>query len=227
MSGTVGVFSDVHIPFHHPNYLAFLVDTFTAYGVDRVLCCGDLVDNHAISRHQQEVCAVSPYDELDLAIDQVSRYVKAFPSVKFCLGNHDRIPERQAATLGLGGRFLKSFSELFCLPDTWEVADEFILDGVLYKHGLSCGGKDGALNAAIQERMSVVMGHYHAFGGCKYSANSRDMIFGMNAGCGIDVSAYAFAYGRHAKYRPTLGCGIVYHAGHAAFVPMGKEYFRD
>ena len=223
----VGVFSDAHIPFNHPRYLDFVQDTFEKFGVGQVVCCGDLVDNHALSRHQTETCAKSPYDELDMSIREVEKFVAAFPSLKFCLGNHDLIPERQAATLGLGTRFLKSFPELFGLPSSWEIAEEHVVDDVLYKHGLNCGGKDGALNTAIQEGMSTVIGHFHAFGGCKYAANPRSILFGMNIGCGIDIAAYAFAYGKHAKYRPTLGCGIVFNKGYGIFVPMGAEFFRD
>lgn len=223
----VGVFSDPHIPFNHPNYLQFCKDTFKRYGVGQVVCAGDLVDHHAISRFLTETCAKGAYDELDMAIAEVKKYVKAFPKVRMCIGNHDTIPVRQAATVGLGERFLKPYSELLEIPKTWTIEEEFILNNVLYKHGINCAGKDGALNSAIQERMSTVIGHSHAFGGCKYSANPRNIIFGMNVGCGIDIDAYAFAYGKHAKYRPTLGCGVVFNDSSAIFVPMGSEYFRN
>jgi predicted phosphodiesterase len=222
----IGVFGDVHIPFDHPNYLQFVKDTFDKFGVSEVICLGDLVDHHAISRHQSETCAKGAYDELDEAIQRVAEYTKVFPNVRMCRGNHDDIPERQAATIGIGSRYLKEFSALFELPETWIIKNAFIVDGVLYKHGLNCLGKDGAINTAILERMSTVIGHSHAFGGVKYSANNRNIIFGLNAGCGIDIDAYAFAYGKHAKYRPTLGCGIVFNNSYATFIPMEDEYFR-
>ena len=224
----VGVFADPHIPFNHPNYLRFCQDTFKRYGVGRVVCDGDLVDFHALSRHETETCAKSPCDELDMTIEGVKPFVDAFPDVDYIPGNHDLIYIRQAATLGIDKRFLKSFSELFNLPKGWRIHnDEFILGDVLYKHGINCTGKNGAINTAIQERMSTVIGHSHAFGGCQYSANPRNIIFGLNVGCGIDIAAYAFAYGKHSKYRPTLGCGIVFNESSAIFVPMGAEYFRD
>lgn len=223
----VGVFSDPHIPFDHPNYLQFCIDTFKKYNVGQVVCCGDLVDNHAISRHQTETCAKSACDELDMALETVAKYTKAFPKLKMCIGNHDTNVERQAATVGIDKRFLKSRHDLLGLPKTWEIAEEFIIDDVLYKHGLNCLGKDGVINTAIAERMSTVIGHSHSFGGCKYSANKRDIIFGLNVGCGIDIDAYAFAYGKYDKNRPTLGCGIVFNDSNAIFVPMGKEFFRS
>ena len=223
----VGIFSDTHIPFNHPNYLQFCIDTFKKYHVGQIVCAGDLVDHHAISRFQSEPSAKGAYDELDMSIMEVAKFVKAFPNVKMCRGNHDAIPVRQAATVGIGERYLKSFSELLKLPKTWDIQDEFILKNVLYKHGINCMGKDGVLNSAIQERMSTVIGHSHAFGGAKYSANKRNIIFGMNVGCGIDIDAYAFAYGKYDKNRPTLGCGIVFDDSNAIFVPMGSEYFRS
>lgn len=223
----VGVFSDPHIPFNHPNYLRFCVDVFNYYGVGEVVCCGDLVDNHAISRYLKETCSKSVCDELDMSIAGVKKFVEAFPCTYLCLGNHDLRIILQAATVGIDRRFLKSFEELLGLPKTWKIGEEFVIDGVLYKHGINCMGKDGAINTAIQERMSTVIGHSHAFGGCKYSANKRDIIFGMNVGCGIDIEAYAFAYGKHDKNRPTLGCGIVFDSTRAIFEPMRAEYFRD
>lgn len=228
-----GVFSDIHAPFTHPNFLKFLQDTFRRERVTDIICLGDLVDNHAISRFNSEPSAKGAYDELDRAIDIIERYTTAFPKVRMIKGNHDLIAYRQAATLGIGKRFIKDFRDIYGLPKGWKVNEdenddgELLIDGVLYKHGLNCTGKDGALNTAIQERMSTVIGHSHAFGGCKYSANKRNIIFGMNVGCGIDINAYAFAYGKHAKNRPTLGCGIVYGNDRAQFIPMGAEYFRD
>jgi len=224
----VGVFSDPHVPFNHPNYLQFCIDTFKKYGAGRKVCCGDLVDFHALSRHQTETCAKSPCDELEMTIEGVKPFTKAFPEVDLITGNHDDIYIRQAATLGIDKRFLKPFSELFKLPNGWKIhSDELIIDNVLYKHGINCTGKNGALNAALLERLSTVIGHSHSFGGCQYSANPRSIIFGLNVGCGIDIDAYAFAYGKHSKYRPTLGCGIVFSETSAIFVPMGQEYFRN
>lgn len=222
----IGVIGDLHAPFNHPNYLQFCIDTFKAHGVGQIVCIGDLVDNHALSRHPTEPCAMGAYAELDRALEQVELVVKAFPKAKMCQGNHDTIPLRQAATVGIGERFLKSFSEVFNLPKAWEISDEFIIDDVLYKHGVNCGGENGAVNAAKTECMSVVIGHAHSFAGCKYIVNPRNIRFGLSVGCGIDVQAYSFAYGKAMTRRPILGCGIVYNSGKADFVPMGAEYFR-
>jgi len=71
--------------------------------------------------------------------------------------------------------------------------------------------------------MSVVMGHCHSRSGVKWRANPLTRIFSVDVGCGIDVDAYQFAYGRHIKDRPILSAsvildGIPYHE----VMPCGK-----
>lgn len=219
------VFSDPHTPFDCKHYPDFLKNTYDRFGCGRVICCGDVVDNHTISRHQTEPCAFGTYTELDLAISRLKVYATMFPEVDYLLGNHDLRPEMMAATVGIGKRYLKDPHDILELPDGWVChGDEFIVDDVLYSHGMDAAGKNGAINKALRERMSVVVGHSHGFGGVQYSANSRDKVFGMNVGCGIDENAYAFVYGKHAKNKVTLGCGVVFNSEEAIFVPMGREY---
>ena len=219
------VFSDVHAPFDHKRYPDFLRDTYKRFGCGRVICLGDLVDNHAISGHMTEPCALGAYTELDLAISRLKIYTAIFPDVDYCKGNHDLRVDRMAASVGIGRRYLRDFQEVLELPEGWVChGDEFIANGILYSHGVDAAGKNGAINKALRERMSVAVGHSHAYGGCQQSANKRDAVFGLNVGCGIDDEAYAFVYGKHSRNRVTLGCGVVFGPEQAIFVPMGKEY---
>lgn len=222
----VGVIGDTHFPFVHPNYIHFLEDTFRRYRVTKIVHVGDLVDNHAISRHQTETEAVDPSTEYELARLQVELYTKAFAEVSLTLGNHDLIHERQAATLGIPRQFVKGFHELWGLPKTWKVDEQLIINNVLYEHGINFLGKTGALDKAVNMMMSCVIGHSHAFGGCQYKSNAHSLIFGLNVGCGVDIDRYAFNYGKYNKNREILGCGIVFDSANAIFVPMGDKYFR-
>ena len=221
-----GVFSDTHIPFQHPNYLTFLKDTFAEWGVEEVICLGDLIDNHAISRFQSEPCADGAYLELAKAREAVKELTEAFPNVKMCRGNHDDIAYRQAKTLGIGDVFIKPFREIYGLPPTWELEDEYVIDGVLYTHGTGRGGKHATYNIAVDERMSVCSGHTHTGGGVNYIANKTETIFALNTGALIDQSAYAFEYSKYSKHRPTLGCGIVLDKSSAMFIPMTGKYLQ-
>ena len=221
-----GVFSDTHIPFHHPNYLEFLKDTFAEWGVDEIVCLGDLIDNHAISRFQSEPCADGAYLELEKARKAVKELTETFPNVKMCRGNHDDIAYRQAATLGIGEIFIKPFRDIYGLPMTWELEDEYVLDNVLYTHGTGRSGKHSTYNIAIDERMSVCSGHTHSNGGVQYIANKNDTIFALNTGWLGDDEAYAFNYSRHARHRGTEGAGIVISSDEAYFIPMTRKYLE-
>ena len=218
------VFSDTHIPYHREGYIEFLKRVHKQFNChEEIICLGDLADHHAISRHDKEPDAMGDINEFEQAYTEIQKLTTVFPKGIVTLGNHDRIPERQAATLGISQRYLKSFDQLWGLPNGWKVVDEIIINDVLYSHGLNGAGKDGAINKAISEQMSIAQGHYHAFGGCKYIANKRNLIFGLNTGCLCDPNSIAMAYGKHAKFRPTLGCGVVFNSSYAIFVPWVLE----
>lgn len=223
----VGVVGDVHLPFEHPNYLQFIVDTFIEQKVTDIVFIGDLIDNHAISRHETSTRADSPLLEYYKTLEKIKEWKKEFPIAKMCIGNHDTIPERQISTLGIPSVFLKDYRTLWELPKEWEIEDYFTINDVLYIHGIGSGGKDGAINTALKQRLSLVQGHTHSYLGCKYMANARDVIFGLNVGCGIDLKAYAMEYGKYFVNKPTLGCGVVKGCEEAYAIPMGRKYFRS
>ena len=134
---------------------------------------------------------------------------------------------RQAQEIGLYCGFLKSFSEVWELPDTWEIDTLFEFQDVIYKHGNNCGGVNGARATAIKEAMSTVIGHIHSHGGIHYAANKTKMVFGANAGCGIDTTTYAFEYGKEFKDKPTIGCVVVFSPTWAVFIPMDIDYYNE
>lgn len=123
-------------------------------------------------------------------------------------------------------RFIKPFRDIYGLPMTWELEDEYVLDNVLYTHGTGRSGKHSTYNIAIDERMSVCSGHTHSNGGVQYIANKNDTIFALNTGWLGDDEAYAFNYSRHARHRGTEGCGIVISSDEAYFIPMTKRYYK-
>lgn len=215
----VGVVGDVHLPFELKDYLSFIIKTFIKHKVTDIVFIGDLIDNHAISRHINSTKAMSPVKEYQLALEKVKAWTTTFPVAKLCLGNHDSIPSRQLADLGIPPLFLKDFKTLWELPKKWEIDVEFIIDEVCYFHGINSSGKDGAMNTALFNRMSTVQGHSHSFLGCKFLGNKRDVVFGMNVGCGIDVESYAMEYGKNYIKKPTLGCGVVYSKEEAYAIP--------
>lgn len=224
-STVVGVIGDTHFPFVHPRYLDFCRDTFAEWGVGRVVHIGDIVDNHALSRHKTEPVADGVVTEYERAKAMVAEWAAVFPNMTVTIGNHDNINERQASELGMPASFLKTMPELYNMPDGWLVVDSIIIDDVLYKHGIGSGGMHGAYNSARRQCMSVVQGHTHSNAGVHNIATPQKLWFGMNVGCGIDINAYAFLYGKYMENRPILGCGIVESSTQAHFITMDLDKY--
>ena len=216
---TVGVIGDLHAPFEHKKYFDFVVDTFNEWHVDRVIQIGDVVDNHSIGFWDSDPDGLSSGDEIKLVRKHLKKWHEMFPGIEVTLGNHDDRIRRRLYGNGISSLVMKDLPEIFGVP-SWKFINELVIDDVLYQHGLGGTGKTGAENLALKNRQSVVIGHSHAFGGCKYIANYKDTVFALNVGCGIDDKAYAFAYGRAFPLKSTLGCGIIKHGKEGYFIPM-------
>lgn len=216
---TVLAIPDLHLPFQHKDTLKFLKAVKTKYKPNAIVFLGDEMDGHAISMHDSDPDGRSAGDELELAKKELKKFYKLFPKAKICTSNHGSLPYRRAYKFGLPKAFLKSYSEFLEAPKGWVWADEHEIDGVIYEHGESFSGQQGAIKSANANMQSTVIGHIHSHAGIQFSANQKHLIFGFNVGCLIDNSAYAFAYGKKFKSKPILGCGIIV-AGIPTFIPM-------
>ena len=200
-----------HLPFEHKDYLPFLVRIYKAFNCGRVICLGDLVDNHAINYHEHDPDGWSPEQEMEEADNHLQKFFEAFPIAWVCRGNHDRLVDRKGRTSGLPQRCFKSFRDRLNLPYTWKDDFKWIFDGVCYEHGEGYSGDLPHLKAALNNRMHTVIAHTHHAFGVEYSANEQDIVMGVSTGCGIDRKRYAFEYGRAFKKKPILGCVVISH----------------
>ena len=210
------VIGDCHIPFERFDYLEFCQRIYKEFDCNVVVHVGDLVDNHAISYHEHDPDGSSPADEMERADKALKEWFKVFPKVLLCKGNHDRMVDRKAKTVGLPSRAFRAFREIWNLPRGWKDDFRHEIDGVQYLHGEGYSGDLAHLKAAYDNRMPTVIGHLHSVCGIDYSANERDCIWGMSVGCGVDRDSYAMAYGKTHKRKPILACGLVEYTKHGA-----------
>jgi len=218
---TVLVIGDTHIPFERKGYLEFCLEIKDRCKCGTVVHIGDLVDNHSISYHEHDPDGWSPLQEMEEADKVLKKWFKAFPKLYLARGNHDCLVDRKGKTIGLPKRCFKPYRDIWKLPEKWVDDFEFNIDGVLYKHGTGMTGKYAHVTSAERARQSTVIGHTHSNLAVEYLASSKDCIFGMNVGCGIDKKKYAFAYGKDFPRKPILGCGVVTDRGRFAQVfPM-------
>jgi len=216
---------DIHEPVSHPGYLQFCQDLYYEWNCDTVVFIGDVADFQAVSFHAANPMCPGPDDEYTLTKQKIQKWYKAFAHAKkkkVCIGNHDERVIRLAESVNIPSKFLRDYKEIWKTPN-WEWAHEHIIDGVYYFHGTAMGGVHPAWNTAGKMLLPVVMGHCHTRAGVKWRANPLRRIFSVDVGCGIDVDAYQFAYGRHIKERPILSAavildGIPYHE----IMPCGK-----
>lgn len=220
------VIGDTHEPFCKEGYLEFCREQQEKFNCGTVIHIGDLVDNHAISYHEHDANGRSAGDEYLLALKNCKRWYKTFPDVRICIGNHDALPFRKAFTAGLPIHWLKNYQELLESPKSWDWDFVHEQNGVIYQHGTGLSGEMAAINAARENRQSTVIGHLHTVCNTRYLASFKDLIFGVSVGCGIDHTAYAFAYGRENTRKPVVSCSVILNGTTPINIPMKLKRTR-
>ena len=203
------VLADTQAPFDHDDYLSFALAIMNKYKTTEVVHVGDEIDHHALGDYDSDPDGYSAGHELNAAIDRLKPYYKAFPVMHLCESNHTARILKRVFKAGIPIRYMRDFKDVIEAPKGWTWKHEHELDGVCYRHGLGYSGNLGALNAAKDLHRSCVIGHLHADAGILFYNNGKKTIFGMNVGCGIEPTSYAFAYGKECRKKPVLSCGVV------------------
>tara|TARA_R110000772_G_scaffold268069_1_gene394043 strand:- start:590 stop:1357 length:768 start_codon:yes stop_codon:yes gene_type:complete len=202
------VIGDTHFPFDIPQYLDFLKDTYDKYNCNRVVHIGDCVDFHALSYHESDPNGMSAGDELSLAKKHLQRYYKVFPDMDVMFGNHSRLVSRKAMTSGIPREWIKSYAEVFEVPN-WKYHTELVIDNVLYTHGDKSGK---ARVAAKRDMISTVTGHYHTDQYVEWFYGKNSAVFSMAVASGINDKSYGMSYAAGGK-KSAIGCGVVLDGG--------------
>lgn len=222
MTFPILVIADTHMPFEHPGYLEFLVNIRDTVKPVEVVHIGDVADMHSVSRFPHDPDGWSAGDEFLELRRHLRQYVREFPRVKVCIGNHDARFLKAAFRAGLPTASLRSFVQVMGTGPGWRWKNFWTFPGVLFEHG-SGSSRQICLTRALSFRSSYVMGHTHCWAGVQYHNNGKNTIFALNVGCGINESAYPFQYAREYAHKSVLGCGVVMSASEAYFVPMDQR----
>ena len=106
------VIGDLHEPFCLDGYLKFCKDTYKKFNCNQVVFIGDIIDSHYSSFHETDPNGMGGSEELQLAINKIAKWYKAFPKATVTIGNHDRIIMRKAFSGGIPSIWIKSFCYL-------------------------------------------------------------------------------------------------------------------
>jgi metallophosphoesterase superfamily enzyme len=197
------VIGDLHEPFSLDEYLNHCAEVYAKYNCNRVVFIGDVIDSHYSSYHESDPDGMGAGEELEFAIERLSRWYKMFPKADVLIGNHDRIISRKAFSAGVPKAWIKSFNEVLNVPK-WNFTDRVVIDNVQYIHGEA----GTARTKAKADMMNTVQGHLHTQCYTEFFVGANFKVFGTQVGCGIDFDKYAFAYAKRGK-KPAIGCAVV------------------
>jgi predicted phosphodiesterase len=202
--------SDMHIPYGHPDTLAFLTKLKETLKPELVVCLGDELDYHAISFHKPNPDLFSPGTELTLAKEQISRLYKIFPKMLLVESNHGSLVYRKIKDAGIPIHVLKSYKELLEAPAGWSWHEDLLIrtkDGekIYVCHGRSSNVlKESQING-----MNFVSGHWHSSFNIQYWANKRAVSWGMSCGCLVDQNSLAYEYSKNFSKKFIVGTGAL------------------
>lgn len=202
--------SDLHVPYQHPDTIAFLTAIKKKYKPTRVISVGDEVDKHSLSFHDSDPDLMSAGDELEEAIEQLQPLYKLFPKMDLVDSNHGSMVYRKSKHHGIPRKYLRDYGDVLNAPKGWKWQHELLINipgnnQLLVVHGIS---KD-VMKVVAQRGTCVVQGHFHSEFRIGYLGNPNHLLFGMNIGCSIDSKSLAFAYDKLNLARPVVGHGII------------------
>jgi len=202
--------SDLHIPYHHREALAFLAYLKAKYKPTRVICLGDMEDKHALSYHDSDPDLASAGDELAKALPVIAELHKLFPNMDILDSNHGSLVYRKAKTHGIPKHYIKPYNDVLGVGDGWKWHNDLVIklpDGgsCYFHHGKSTRG----LILTQQMGMSSVQGHFHNSFSVEYHGTPIALNWAMQTGCLIDYKSYAFSYANVNIKRAVIGTGLI------------------
>jgi hypothetical protein len=206
----IGLISDLHAPYQHPDALDFIKRIKKVYKLERWLCLGDEADKHALSFHDNDSDLYSAGHELIEASFFLQDLAKICPTLDILESNHGSLILRKALAHGIPKAYIKQYQDIYGVPKTWQWHFEMTVkldngNSVYLHHGKSAD----VFKLSQAQGMCAIQGHYHEKFNIHYWGNSLGLYWGMQTGCLIDPKSMAFAYNKNNLKRPILGTGII------------------
>ncbi len=224
------VISDLQLPFESKKALPFCTYLKKHYRIpdENILCVGDETDGYHASDYPKDPDAhVSPINEIQITRERIKQWADVFPRIKIATSNHGLRWIKKATNAQIPSELLRSYGEIFHMPETWEFREEWRFSQGLNMpfrmiHGMGYSGINGHRNAALDAQMSTVIGHLHSHAAVSWiqTAGGQRM-WAVNSGCMIDIEAFAFRYEKYNRVKPQLGCVVIGNKGTMPFfVPL-------
>lgn len=214
------IISDAHLPFEHEHALTFCKELKKEFNVPNthVYNTGDFDDQYWASGHPKSPDKKhTSNEEIQITRDKIKEWADAFPCMKICKSNHTVRYFKRLFDADLPSQILRNIEEILQYPKGWQTEENFVVFAKKFpftiQHGEGYSGPMAHREAAIQNGISTIIGHLHSNAGVNHIRTMHQNIWGMNVGALVDNNAYAFEYGKHSKFKPTIGCGVVVDGG--------------
>lgn len=221
--------SDLQIPFEHEGALEFCLKVQKEFKIAKtnIICVGDEIDQYFASRFPKDPNAThTPKEEIRFAREKLRAWYRAFPFCRVAISNHGLRWLAKATECYIPEDIIIPYKEILGAPTGWVWYEEILVKAehpFRVIHGLGYSGINGARNACIDAGISTAIGHIHSHAAVFHVRSSRDVpIWGMNVGCLIDDSQYAFKYSKFNRHKAILSCGVVLNDGKTpVIIPYG------
>lgn len=210
---------DMHHPYSNPRGLNFLCRVRDKFKIDTVFCLGDELDQYSASQYAKSPEALNGDREYDLAMRSMRKFYNEFPEGKSVTSNHVERVAKRASEVGIPKGYLRGIADFMQAPKGWKWQDHWVVDGVRVEHGERAGGETGLRRLVAANMMSTVVGHNHSGAGTTFISNGEVLLWGLNAGCLVDLDSVAFRYGNNQRMKSVNGCGVVSN-GVPMFIPL-------
>lgn len=219
--------SDLQIPFEKKGALEFCkyVKRFYKVADEDVYNVGDEVDQYwgGLWPKSPEA-AHSAIGEIRASQERLLPWYDAFPKMKLCESNHGTRWKRKATMAEIPSEMLRNYKDVLRMPTEWRFAKFWMMNTtkpVRVEHGDDHGSSTPHVQAAMDNNVSTVIGHFHSLFGVEYVRTKGFDGFGAVAGSLIDEDQYAFEYAKKNRKKPQLGVVVVSPCGRMAIpVPL-------
>lgn len=215
--------ADLQMPFEAEKALKFCTYLKRHYQIpnQNILCLGDEVDEYHGGRWPKDPNgSVTASGEIAAVRQKIREWRAEFPHMKVCISNHGLRWVRKATAAEIPSEVLRSYHEIFEIPDTWKYQMEWRFTQPDLKmpfrmiHGMGYSGVNAAKNAAMDAGMSTVIGHIATNPTVWHGRFLHGkQLWAMNCGALIDYESFAFEYGKEHRNQPCNGAGVIFHKG--------------
>lgn len=192
----IGIFSDVHVPFHDINAVETAVKYCQEKKIDILILNGDIFDHNTNSKHERDPKKRDLEEDYYQYLTFLFEIRCAFPHAKiiFKIGNHELWWDKHFMRNGMGAMLnINKFDyaevmelkehNIICLKDytTIQVGDYNILHGHEYRGG--AGSERPAKWLSLRTAENSICGHWHKTDNFYLPTHSGKELSFYTAGC--------------------------------------------